>query len=461
MSTIVRGMKGAVRNPIRTLGVTVILALSVGLALVMLLSLKTVQSRISSVKATIGNTISVSPAGARGFEGGGEPLTQTQVDSIKGLAHVKTVTATLQDRLTPTSDTSLASAIDAGTLGRRFGEQNANSQSQPTPSGTPRVMPTTTTGANRTFTIPIMVTGATEVSGSVVQGGASSFKITSGTAIDAGGSALVANVGTGLAEKNSLKAGSTFTVHGQTVTVKGIYDAGNTFANAGLIMPLATVQNLSSQSGQLSSVTVTADEITNVEGVVAAITTKLGSSVDVTSQQDQAANALTPLENIKTISLYSLVGSLVAGSVIIFLTMLMIVRERRREIGVLKAIGASNIKIVAQFVTESLTLTLIGAALGVIGGILLSNPILKIMISSASTSTATTPGGPGGPGGGGGFAMRALGINGQSLQQLQAVVGYDILLYGLLAAILIAIIGSALPAFAIAKVRPAEVMRGE
>ena len=36
----------------------------------------------------------------------------------------------------------------------------------------------------------------------------------------------------------------------------------------------------------------------------------------------------------------------VAGAIIIFLTMMMIVRERRREIGVLKAIGASNVNVV-------------------------------------------------------------------------------------------------------------------
>src|SRR4051812_27613188 len=109
MSTIVRGVRNAFRNTIRTGGVTVILALSIGLALVMLLSLKTVQARITSVKQSIGNTMSLSPAGARGFEGGGEPLTQADLDSVKGLAHVTAVTGTLNDRLTPATDTSLVS----------------------------------------------------------------------------------------------------------------------------------------------------------------------------------------------------------------------------------------------------------------------------------------------------------------------------------------------------------------
>lgn len=70
MSTVTRGVRNAFRNPIRTAGVTIILALSIGLALVMTLSLKAVTNRIEIVKSSIGNTVTVSPAGARGFEGG-------------------------------------------------------------------------------------------------------------------------------------------------------------------------------------------------------------------------------------------------------------------------------------------------------------------------------------------------------------------------------------------------------
>ncbi|MDB5178189.1 MAG: transporter permease, putative transport system permease protein [Patescibacteria group bacterium] len=448
MSTIVRGVRNAFRNTIRTGGVTVILALSIGLALVMLLSLKTVQARIQTVKQSIGNTISVSPAGARGFDGGGEPLTQTDLDAVKSLPHVSGVVASLNDRLTPITDTSLASAIDPGTLGNRF--RSRGGDAAPAPAGN------SSGGATRTFTIPIMVSGVGQVTAAAVN--ATSLKFTSGSAVDASGKANVADIGTELATKNNLKVGSTFTYGTTTVTVSGIFDAGNKFANAGVIMPIATVQTLSAQPGQISTATITADDITNVPAAVTAIKAKLGTKADVVSQQDTATNAIAPLENIKTVSLYSLIGALTAGAVITFLTMLMIVRERRREIGVLKAIGASNVKIVVQFVAEAVTLTSMGAVVGVIGGLLLSNPVLKLLVTT-STSTSTTGAGPGG--GGRGFARIIGGFGGQSLQNLQAVIGYDILLYGLLAALIIAVVGSALPAWLIAKVRPAEVMRGE
>jgi putative ABC transport system permease protein len=50
---------------------------------------------------------------------------------------------------------------------------------------------------------------------------------------------------------------------------------------------------------------------------------------------------------------------------------------------------------------------------------------------------------------------------GNVLSNVHATVGFSILLYGLLAAVFIAVVGTAIPSWLIAKVRPAEVMRTE
>src|SRR5215207_1375853 len=134
MSTTTRGVKNAFRNTIRSISITAILALTIALALVMLLSLKAVQARIDDVKASVGNPLTVTPAGARGFQGGGEPLTAAAVTKVENTARVKSVTSTLEDRwVTEGSDmptgpngetsgtSSLQSAIDPGTLGNRNG----------------------------------------------------------------------------------------------------------------------------------------------------------------------------------------------------------------------------------------------------------------------------------------------------------------------------------------------------
>ncbi len=473
MSVTTRGVKNAFRNTIRSISITAILALTIALALVMLLSLKAVQARIDDVKSSVGNTITVTPAGARGFQGGGEPLTAAEIKKIQQTAHVKSVTDTLEDRWVtegsnaPTGPngetagtTNLQSAIDPGTLGNRFGGNN-NSESGATSGSAPQ----------GNFVLPITVTGTTAPDSTAVSD-VNSFKLTAGETIDGSSSDYVALVGKALAKKNNLSVGSTFTAYGQTITVKGIYDTGNTFTNAGVIMPLPALQKLSSQTGDITSAIVTVDSVDHLDSTVSALEKKLGNSADVVSDASQSADTLSSLDNVKTIATYSLIGALVAGSVIIFLSMLMIVRERRREIGVLKAIGSSNAKISWQFVSEALTLTGMAAVVGVIGGIILSNPVLDALVTGSSNSSngpTTFSAGPGGPPGGatggpirfGNGISRGLTNFGDVLSNVHATVGFSILLYGLLAAVLIAVIGTAFPSWLIAKIRPAEVMRTE
>jgi putative ABC transport system permease protein len=451
LSVINRGAKNAFRNGIRSFSIIIILSISIALALVMLLAMRTVSDRINSIKSSIGNTITVSPAGQRGFNGGGTPLTADNVTQISNTPHVKNVSASVSDRLTTSTNsqstsvngpdnggqdvggtTNLTSPIAPGKLGRRYGGRGATSS---------------------TFSLPILVTGTTDPTSAKVSV-TNPIKIISGVGIDGTGTKNEALIGKDLAEKNGLTIGGTFTAYNQSIIIAGIYDAGNKFSNAGIIMPLVTLQALSGQPGDITNVAVQVDSIANLNTTVTALQDKLGASADVVSAQDNSNQALTPLSNISAISLYSLIGALLAGSVIIFLTMLMIVRERRREIGVLKAIGASNVSIVGQFVTESLTLTLIGAVMGVIVGVILSNPVLNVLVTSGTSSN-------GGTGRMGGGFRRALGNIGGNISQLHAAIGWDILLYGLLAAIIIAILGSAIPAYFVSKIRPAEVMRNE
>lgn len=465
MGMISRGIKNAFRNTIRTLSITLILALSIALALVMFMSLKTVQAKIDSVKSSIGNTITVSPAGVRGFEGGGTLLTDQNVTDIKALPHVSSIVETLTDRLRNTADTS-QNNFPGGNSSSSTSNNTTNLTSPITPGSFGNRQRQETGGnTNTTFSMPVSVTGINTLD-SLTGLGVSSFKLTSGAKIDPSVSTNIAMVGKDLATKNNLTVGSTFTAYGQTVTVKGIYDTGNTFTNAGIVMPIKSVQTLSAQAGQINTIIVQTDSIDTLSSVTASIKTKLGAAADVVSSQDSSQNALTPLQNIKTISTYSLIGALAAGSVIIFMTMLMIVRERRREIGVLKAIGSSNLNIMSQFAVESLTLTVLAGVVGVVIGAISSNPVLNVLVNNSTSSTTTAgQGGFGGGRGAGGAIMRFGGnfIPGaqNTLRNLHAVVGWEVALYGLGAIVIIAILGSAIPSYLIAKVRPAEVMRAE
>jgi putative ABC transport system permease protein len=417
-----------------------------------------VQNKIDAVKSSIGNTVTISPAGVQGFEGGGEPLTTDQIDKIKNIDHISSITEMLQDRLT-SDNSNLTSAIDAGSLGKRFNGNNGEHIEIIGPKIEGGATSSENGGSfNKSFTPPITIIGTNDPSTATEIAQNGTIKVTSGKLFEANSNENVAVVGKTLAEKNNLKVGSTFTAYDTTFKVVGIYDTGTTFSNNSVAVPLSVLQKLSDQDKQISTASVKIDNISNVTSVYDAIKKKLGSAADVTNNLSEAESTLTPLENIKTISMYSLVGAVTAGSVIILLTMIMIVRERRREIGVLKAIGASNVKVVGQFMAEAVTFTGLGAIIGIILGVVGGSPITKVLVNNASS--AATNQGPmamnGGP-----RVIRELGLNGQSLKDINAVVSWDILLYGLGAAVLIAIAGSAVAALLIAKVRPAEVMRAE
>jgi putative ABC transport system permease protein len=459
MSSLTRGIRNAFRNSIRSVAVAVILAISIGLALVMLLSLFAVQDRIDSVRTSVGNTITVTPAGIRGFEGGGDLLTVADADTIAAMEHVEDVNEIYNARLDTGTSTDLQSAVDAGS----FGGRGQSTGQAPGAQGAPGEGGQVPEGATQSsFNLPVVANGV-DGNTSLQNLGVDELQVIDGQSLDQVDEAYSAVIGVGLAEKNDLQTGSTFTVMGSDITVAGIFDADNQFANSSLLMPIDTLRSLSGYEDEVSSLVVIVDSSTNVEAVDNAVSAELGGEVDVLSQLDSAAEALSSLEGVETVARYSLLGALISAAAILFLVMLMIVRERRQEIGVLKAIGASNFKIMKQFITESLTFTLIGGLLGIVLGVVFSNPILEVLVNgnSAAAADGTAAGTRGeGPGGflrGGG----QLSADQSVLENISAAISFDLLLYGIAAAVMIAIVGSAIPSWSIAKIRPAEAMRGE
>lgn len=460
MNLVTRGVRNAFRNGIRTVSIVIILGLSIGLCLIMLVAHKAVETKISSVKSSIGNTISIAPAGLQGFEGGGNPLAQSNLTKLKSLANVTGLSEAISDRLTTGTNTTLISSITAGSLGQRFGREGGSFGGLGGSADSTSPLPT--------FTPPISASGSTDTS----QLNGTSLKLISGSALDGSRDTNAALIGKDLATKNNLQVGSTFTAYNTTITVAGIFDTGTSFSNNAVLFSLPTLQRLSNQPGNITSATLTVNSITNVDSVTAAVKKALGSSADVTSSKTTAQAAIAPLDSVKTISLVSLIGAVIAGAVIILLTMIMIVRERKREIGVLKAIGDSNLRIMSEFMVEALTLAVLGAVIGLIIGVVGAQPVTKLLVNNSSNQTITTNGFPAKPTGNGGFSRasgtrpiggfsRRFGNTGatRSLDTIKTQLGWGILLDGFGTAILISVIGSALAAGMIAKVRPSEVMR--
>ena len=461
MNVLTRGVKNALRSPLRSGAIVLMFAISIALILSMLVARSSVQAKINEVKATAGTNITIRPAGVMGGMGGGDPLTAAQLATIKSTANVASTTMTLTDQM-GTTDTNLTSSLELGAFGQRqmrFESSGSSSSSTTTPSTTGSSDSTET--ARPAPTPRTTVTGTTDVNSVTTNGGA--LNIISGTTIDANGNGSVALIGTTLATKNSLKVGDTFTAYGSTVTVSGIYKTDSVFQDSGIIMPLKTLQTLTSQTDVVNSVIAKVNSSDNVAAAVTSLKTSLGSAADITSEVENAQASVTSLESISSLALAGVIGAAIAGAAIVLLAMVMVVRERRREIGVMKAVGGTDGKVVGQFTIEGLTLTVIGTIIGIGLGVAVSGPMTTSLVSSQSTatSTASTTGTPTrGMGGPGGFAGGVAQIN-TNITQVTASLTPQVFATALGLTFLIAIIGSAVPAWLTARVRPAEVLRTE
>lgn len=97
---------------------------------------------------------------------------------------------------------------------------------------------------------------------------------------------------------------------------------------------------------------------------------------------DQGLDVLTTITNALKFFLAAIASiSLVVGGIGIMNIMLAAVEERTKEIGLRKALGATNRDITTQFLVETIMITLLGGVIGIILGVLISVLVAQIATS--------------------------------------------------------------------------------
>lgn len=248
----------------------------------------------------------------------------------------------------------------------------------------------------------------------------------------------VAVIGAGVAEKlfgEFAPLGETFTLRGKEFIVRGVFEdfESSTISqgvnlNDAIFIPFNTAKVISGGGIQFYEVLAKAENQKDLDQVVGAITNNLkkshGGEEDFTVLKSSDALSLT--NNLISL-LTTLVGgvavvSMFVGGIGIMNIMLVSVTERTREIGIRKAIGATDTQIGSQFIIEATVLSIWGAIIGaVLSGLL--NIFLRIMTD------------------------------------LQPVIQWQVVLLASAASILVGVIFGAAPAYKAARKDPIEALR--
>jgi len=234
-------------------------------------------------------------------------------------------------------------------------------------------------------------------------------------------------IGQTAAQSLNKTVGDTIIISNQTFKVVGIYETGNFMDDRGIVMSLSELQNLTGNTGQVSLILVKATNGTNANTLATTIQQKYPNELSTSTSLSGNNRMNNGLQVISSGAWAVSLLAIIIGGIVVIVTMMKAVSERTREIGVLRAIGWSQKRILTMIISESLVLSLIAIVVG-----------LAIAVGIVELITTT---------------HLLIGI----VPSFSALL----LLKGIGVALLLGIIGGIYPAYRASRLSPTEALRYE
>jgi lipoprotein-releasing system permease protein len=188
-------------------------------------------------------------------------------------------------------------------------------------------------------------------------------------------------VGAELASRTGLKVGDTaellpansnssaLGVERRRAEVAGIFRTGLfEYDSTWVYLPLEAVTSLTGGQHAASVISVQVDDPYHVKDVATALRNKLGAGYTVVDWQEANRPLFTALELERRIGLITIAIIILIAALNITSTLILVVVERRRDIAILNAMGATGTSIMSVFVIEGAIVGLVGALTGVVLG---------------------------------------------------------------------------------------------
>ncbi len=203
-------------------------------------------------------------------------------------------------------------------------------------------------------------------------------------------------------EKNAI--GEYVRVNNIPFKVVGICKEGGGTRHRNAYIPVTTGQKVFNGSNRLHNfaLTINAETLEESQAIEARVRETLARKHKFDAADESALGSYNKLENvIQTMKIFQAIdifiwiigiGTLIAGVVGVSNIMLIVVKERTKEIGIRKAIGASPASVIGLILLESVIITTIAGYIGLVLGTGLMEGINFIVEQQYAASAATNGG---------------------------------------------------------------------
>ena len=227
------------------------------------------------------------------------------------------------------------------------------------------------------------------------------FEINEGRSINEGESGVVA-IGSRIVDdifEDEVKVGDTLYIKDKKFKIIGnLKSVGNAQDDQNVYLTLEDMRNLVGGKDSLTLIYVQASNQKNIDDVAERIEKKLenkyGDNTIITLTSEQMTEMTSSIFAVLSFVIVGIASiSLVVAGVGIANTMFISVMERTKEIGVMKALGATNYDVIQIFLVESALLGLLGGIIGLAVGIGISyliNLFATDLIPVTFEATVTT-----------------------------------------------------------------------
>jgi putative ABC transport system permease protein len=256
-------------------------------------------------------------------------------------------------------------------------------------------------------------------------------------------------------------------IYGESFTVVGVYDSTDQgiMQTRTVYMNITDAQTITGKTGNVSRLDVYAEDVSYLDGIADVIKAAY-SNLYVTTYKDRLANlermqemytetlnnAESTISQTQTVATQEIIIAVVTTSLIVLFVMLYTVRERTKEIGILKAIGFSNWNVMSQFMLEGILMSLMAGVVGIVIGIIGAPSLSSLLLPQVNLFPTQQRD----------FTGQTQNLSARALSQSVSIaLNPQLIMLAFGVAVLLGAVGSLYPAWRASRTSPMEALRYE